>query len=72
MVDFVAGSPSRHVQSPDLADKQNVVDIPDPAGLVSHSKAVYSFRMHGSLAGSAARMWLPSLVQELLFNLTGQ
>jgi hypothetical protein len=60
-------------QIPDPTVKQNavdVVDVPDSAGFVVSSKAVYSIRKHGVVARSAARTCLPSLVQELVLNLT--
>jgi hypothetical protein len=60
-------------QSPDPTVEQNVVDVvdvPDSAGFVVSSKAVYSFRKHGVLARSAARTCLPSLVPALVLNLT--
>ena len=62
-------------QIPDPTVKQNtvdVVDVPDSAGFVVSSKAVYSIRKHGVVARSAARTCLPSLVQELVLNLTGK
>jgi hypothetical protein len=60
-------------QIPDPTVKQNVVDVvdvPDSAGFVVSSKAVYSFRTQGVLARSAARTCLPSLVPALVLNLT--
>lgn len=74
--DHVSSRPDRWFvlsrQSPDPTVEQNVVDVPDSAGFVVSSKAVYSFRKHGVVARSAARTCLPSLVQELVLNLTGK
>jgi hypothetical protein len=66
---------SFHANPPIRPAEQNavdVVDVPDSAGFVVSSKAVYSIRKHGVVARSAARTCLPSLVPALVLNLTGK